>query len=59
MSDEQPNSYKTLGIAFISMGVSLGIVFGLTLGWLFAPIGLTFAALGLVFIGQSSGSDHE
>ena len=59
MSEKKQNSYKALGIAFISMGVSLGVVFGLTLGWVFAPIGLTFAALGLIFLSQSSESGHE
>ena len=46
-------------MAFMAMGVSLGITFGLTLGWVFAPIGLTFVALGLIFLNKDSSEGGE
>ena len=56
---DQPRSYQALGMAFMAMGVSLGITFGLTLGWVFAPIGLTFVALGLIFLNKDSSEGGE
>ena len=50
--EQNQNAYRALGIAFMTMGASLAVVFGLTLGWVFAPIGLTFIGLGLVFLNQ-------
>ncbi|MEM7779017.1 MAG: hypothetical protein AAF697_01350 [Pseudomonadota bacterium] len=58
--NEKPDSasnYKALGISFVVLGASLAITFGLTLGWVFAPIGLSFAALGLVFFAQEEKSE--
>ena len=50
-------NYKALGMTFMVLGASLAITFGVTLGWVFAPIGLTFAAIGLVFLGQGGKSE--
>jgi len=41
------------------MGASLGVTFGLTLGWVFAPIGLTFVGLGLVFLTMTKSEGGE
>lgn len=49
---EQNTDKKTLGISFMILGLSLAITFGLTLGWQFAPIGVTFLVMGVVFMAQ-------
>lgn len=49
---EQNTDKKTLGISFMILGLSLAITFGLTLGWQFAPIGVTFLVMGIVFMSQ-------
>jgi len=49
---EQNTDKKTLGISFMILGLSLAITFGLTLGWQFAPIGVTFLVMGTVFMSQ-------
>ena len=50
MSEQPETDFRTLGITFMILGFSIGLTFGLTLGWVFAPIGLTFFALGLVYL---------
>jgi len=35
------------------MGVGTGLSLGVTLGWLFAFVGLAFVVLGLVFMTQT------
>ena len=47
---EKQVAYRSLGISFMVLGASIALVFGLTMGWVFAPIGLSFAALGLIFL---------
>lgn len=49
---EQNTDKKTLGISFMILGLSLAITFALTLGWQFAPIGVTFLVMGTVFMSQ-------
>jgi hypothetical protein len=53
---EQNTDKKTLGISFMILGLSLAITFGLTLGWQFAPIGVTFLVMGTVFMAQDKDS---
>ena len=55
---ETPEAKKALGISFMVLGLSLGVTFGLTLGWAFAPIGLSFVALGFVFMAQTKGESE-
>ena len=50
-------NYRALGFSFMMLGVSLGITFGVTMGWVFAPIGLSFLALGVVFLGMKTDAD--
>jgi hypothetical protein len=63
MSDKQadPNDGKrALGIAFMVLGLSLCVTFGVTLGPAFIGIGLPFAALGFIFFPKSGeGQDNE
>ncbi len=54
---EKQQGYRALGISFFSLGVSLAVVFGLTLGWAFAPMGLSFIALGLVFFNMKGDEE--
>lgn len=59
MAADKREDKKALGISFMMMGVSLGITFGITLGWVFAPIGFTFVALGLVFMSQADDENSK
>ena len=59
MAVEKREDKKTLGISFMVLGLSLGTTFGITLGWAFAPIGLTFVALGLVFMSQAEDENSD
>ncbi|MEM6494091.1 MAG: hypothetical protein AAF650_06890 [Pseudomonadota bacterium] len=49
---KEPTDYRALGITFMTLGVSMGVVFGVTLGWMFAPVGLAFFALGLTYLSK-------
>ncbi|MEL6486814.1 MAG: hypothetical protein AAFQ13_06690 [Pseudomonadota bacterium] len=51
--DDKDTDYKALGIAFMVLGVSMATTFGITLGWAFAPIGLTFFVLGIVYLSKA------
>ena len=50
--EDKDTDYKTLGIVFMMLGVSMATTFGITLGWAFAPIGLTFFMLGIVYLSK-------
>ncbi|MEO1730709.1 MAG: hypothetical protein AAFR64_08225 [Pseudomonadota bacterium] len=54
MSDEGKDTtdYRALGITFMMLGVSMGITFGITLGWMFAPVGLAFFGVGISYLAK-------
>ncbi len=55
---EEQNGKKALGISFMVLGMSLGVTFGVTLGWAFAPLGISFVALGLIFMAKAKETEQ-
>ncbi|MEC9066988.1 MAG: hypothetical protein VX569_06875 [Pseudomonadota bacterium] len=45
--------YRTLGIAFLMLGVSMALSLGMAIGPAFASTGLPFAVAGVAFLVKS------
>ena len=52
MAEKKKTDNKAIGISFLVAGAGLMVSLGLTVGWVFAPAGLSLAIVGLVYLGM-------